>query len=147
MLEQWPNNPDDDGNALAGVLHAVLVEAVVAGLVVLLWWWWVAIVPWPRRRGCSRSGPARLGSHLIAPTVDDPGRTTPTPTTIKAGVQAIPKGREVEELVAAIGRFCEGWNQRCQPFRWTKDADQILTQFERQTLQGRTTSVLRLRFV
>jgi hypothetical protein len=45
MLEQWPNNPDDDGNALAGVLHAVLVEAVVVGLVVLLWWWWVAIVP------------------------------------------------------------------------------------------------------
>jgi hypothetical protein len=61
------------------------------------------------------------------------------PTTVKAGRQAIPKGREVEELVAAIGRFCEGWNQRCQPFRWTKDADQILTQFERQTLQGRTT--------
>jgi hypothetical protein len=45
MLEQWPNNPEDDGNALAGVLHAVLVEAVVVGLVVLLWWWWVAIVP------------------------------------------------------------------------------------------------------
>jgi hypothetical protein len=45
QLEQWPNNPDDDGNALAGVLHAVLVEAVVVGLVVLLWWWWVAIVP------------------------------------------------------------------------------------------------------
>jgi transposase len=31
----------------------------------------------------------------------------------------------VDELVAAIGRFCDGWNQRCQPFRWTKDADQI----------------------
>jgi hypothetical protein len=27
---------------------------------------------------------------------------------------------------AAIGRFCDGWNQRCQPFSWTKDADQIL---------------------
>jgi hypothetical protein len=60
-------------------------------------------------------GLPRLGSHLIAPTVDDPGRTTPT--TVKAGRQAIPKGREVEELVAAIGRFCKGWNQRCQPFR------------------------------
>jgi hypothetical protein len=27
---------------------------------------------------------------------------------------------------AAIRRFCDGWNQRCQPFSWTKDADQIL---------------------
>jgi hypothetical protein len=32
----------------------------------------------------------------------------------------------VGELVAAIGRFCDGWNQRCQPFRWTKSAEQIL---------------------
>ena len=45
MAQRWPNHPDDDGNALAGVVHAVLVEAVVVGLVVLLWWWWVAIVP------------------------------------------------------------------------------------------------------
>jgi hypothetical protein len=27
---------------------------------------------------------------------------------------------------AAIRRFCDGWNQRCQPFSWTKDDDQIL---------------------
>jgi hypothetical protein len=33
----------------------------------------------------------------------------------------------VQELIAAIARFCDGWNQRCQPFRWTKDADLILT--------------------
>ena len=45
MAQAWPNDPDDDGNALAGFLHAVLVEAVVVGLVVLLWWWWVATVP------------------------------------------------------------------------------------------------------
>jgi hypothetical protein len=44
MAQAWPNDPDDDGNALAGVLHAVLAEAGVVGLVVLLWWW-VAIVP------------------------------------------------------------------------------------------------------
>jgi transposase len=36
----------------------------------------------------------------------------------------------VEELVAAIGRFCQGWNQRCQPFVWTKDADQILAKLQ-----------------
>jgi hypothetical protein len=45
MPEQWPTNPDDDGNALAGVFHAVLVEAIVVGPVLLLWWWWVAIAP------------------------------------------------------------------------------------------------------
>ena len=42
--------------------------------------------------------------------------------------QALRRGdfASVAELVAAIGRFCAGWNQRCQPFGWTKDADQIL---------------------
>jgi transposase len=39
----------------------------------------------------------------------------------------------VEELVTAIGRFCDGWNQRCRPFAWSKDADQILAKFNRQT--------------
>jgi hypothetical protein len=38
----------------------------------------------------------------------------------------------VEELMAAIRRFCDGWNQRCQPFAWAKDADQILTKLKRQ---------------
>ena len=43
--------------------------------------------------------------------------------------QALRRGdfASVQELIAAIARFCDGWNQRCQPFRWTKDADQILT--------------------
>jgi transposase len=41
----------------------------------------------------------------------------------------------VAELVAAIRRFCDGWNQRCQPFTWTKDADQLLA-----VLQGHTTA-------
>jgi transposase len=42
--------------------------------------------------------------------------------------QALRRGdfASIEELVAAIGRFCESWNQRCQPLAWTKDADQIL---------------------
>jgi hypothetical protein len=38
----------------------------------------------------------------------------------------------VQELIAAIARFCDGWNQRCQPFRWTKDADQVLTKLTPQ---------------
>jgi hypothetical protein len=37
--------------------------------------------------------------------------------------------------VSESRRFCDGWNQRCQPFAWTKDADQILGK-----LKGSTTS-------
>jgi transposase len=42
--------------------------------------------------------------------------------------QALRRGdfASVEELVMAIRRFVTGWNQRCQPFVWTKDADQVL---------------------
>jgi hypothetical protein len=39
----------------------------------------------------------------------------------------------VEERVAAIRRFCEGWNQRCQPFVWTKDAERILARLHHLT--------------
>jgi transposase len=48
--------------------------------------------------------------------------------------QALRRGdfASVQELVAAIRRFCDGWNQRCRPFTWTKDADQILSQLKRQ---------------
>jgi transposase len=47
--------------------------------------------------------------------------------------QALRRGdfTSVDELVAAIRRFCEGWNQRCQPFRWTTDADHILAKLKR----------------
>ena len=42
--------------------------------------------------------------------------------------QAIRRGSfdSVKELVAAITRFIEGWNDRCHPFTWTKTADEIL---------------------
>ena len=49
----------------------------------------------------------------------------------------------VEEVVAAIRRFCDSWNQRCRPFTWTKNADQILTKLKRQTLQQRTPGPLK----
>jgi transposase len=47
--------------------------------------------------------------------------------------QALRRGdfASVQELMAAIRRFCDGWNQRCQPFRWTKDADHILATLKR----------------
>ncbi len=43
--------------------------------------------------------------------------------------QAIRRGTftSVKDLVAAIGDFIDGWNERCQPFVWTKTADEILT--------------------
>jgi transposase len=52
--------------------------------------------------------------------------------------QALRRGdfASIQELVAAIGRFCDSWNQRCQPFRWTKDADQVLAKLNR----GHTTA-------
>src|SRR5512135_2680050 len=42
--------------------------------------------------------------------------------------QAIRRGTftSVKDLVAAIGTFIDGWNERCQPFVWTKTADEIL---------------------
>jgi hypothetical protein len=32
----------------------------------------------------------------------------------------------VADLIAAIEIFIDGWNERCEPFTWTKTADQIL---------------------
>jgi DDE superfamily endonuclease len=42
--------------------------------------------------------------------------------------QAIRRGSfpSVADLVAAIGCFVDGWNERCQPFVWVKEADDIL---------------------
>ena len=41
--------------------------------------------------------------------------------------QAIRRGTfiSVPDLIAAIRRFIDGWNDRCQPFTWTKTADEI----------------------
>ena len=48
--------------------------------------------------------------------------------------QAIRRGTfgSVRELVDAIRGFIEGWNDRCEPFVWTKDADTILARANRQ---------------
>lgn len=32
----------------------------------------------------------------------------------------------VKDQITAIKTFIDGWNNRCQPFVWTKTADQIL---------------------
>ena len=48
--------------------------------------------------------------------------------------QAIRRGTftSVKDLIAAIGTFIDGWNERCQPFVWTKTADEILTKAHRK---------------
>jgi len=42
--------------------------------------------------------------------------------------QAIRRGSftSVKDLIAAIKAFIDSWNDRCQPFVWTKTADQLL---------------------
>ena len=52
--------------------------------------------------------------------------------------QAIRRGSfpSVADLVAAIRRFCDAWNQRCQPFLWVKDADDIMVRATRKRTSG-----------
>ncbi len=52
--------------------------------------------------------------------------------------QAIRRGTftSVKDLIAAIEAFIDGWNERCQPFTWTKTADEM---FDPQ--QGRRSRV------
>jgi len=48
--------------------------------------------------------------------------------------QAIKRGifTSVKDLIAAITRFLDGWNQRCEPFTWTKTPDEILAEATRR---------------
>ncbi len=49
--------------------------------------------------------------------------------------QALRRGdfASVTDLITAITRFCTAWNECCQPFAWTKPADEILAKLNRQT--------------
>jgi transposase len=55
--------------------------------------------------------------------------------------QAIRRGTftSVKDLIAAIGIFIDGWNERCAPFTWTKTADELI----RKAVRGKTTSLAR----
>ena len=52
--------------------------------------------------------------------------------------QAIRRGSfaSVADLESAIRRFIDGWNQRCQPFAWVKDADDIMVKATRKQTSG-----------
>ncbi len=49
--------------------------------------------------------------------------------------QAIRRGTfdSVRDLKRAIRTYIDGWNDRCQPFIWTKDANTILARAKRPT--------------
>jgi hypothetical protein len=53
--------------------------------------------------------------------------------------QAIRRGTftSVKDLIAAIEIFIDGWNERCEPFVWTKTADQIIP----HATKGQPTSI------
>ena len=55
--------------------------------------------------------------------------------------QAIRRGTftSVKDLIAAIGIFIDGWNDRCQPFVWTKTADELIP----RATKGKHTSIAR----
>jgi transposase len=49
----------------------------------------------------------------------------------------------IGDLVAAIDRFCQAWNEHCEPFSWTKPAEEILVKLKRpDSLGNRTTDGL-----
>jgi len=55
--------------------------------------------------------------------------------------QAIRRGTftSVKDLIGAIEIFIDGWNERCEPFVWTKTADQLIP----HTTRSHTTSIAR----
>ena len=60
--------------------------------------------------------------------------------------QAIRRGTStsVKGLIAAIEVFVDGWDERCQPFMWTKTADEILAKAKpRKRLQTRDSRIYR----
>jgi hypothetical protein len=54
-------------------------------------------------------------------------------------------GASVDDLTAAIRAFIDAWNDRCEPFVWTKTADDILARLKPQTISATATVALMLR--
>jgi hypothetical protein len=55
--------------------------------------------------------------------------------------QAIRRGTftSVKDLIAAIETYIDAWNERCEPFIWTKTADQIIP----RAAKGQATPIAR----
>ena len=59
--------------------------------------------------------------------MDEHGRDLVLDPQVRRGVY-----HDVPELINAIETFIEGYNQRAQPFVWTKTAEAILTKATQQ---------------
>ena len=71
-----------------------------------------------------------LPLHAHRRLLDEHGRDLvldPDQTTIRRGVY-----HDVPELIAAIEHYIEGYNQRAQPFVWTKTPEQVLAKATKQ---------------
>jgi transposase len=57
--------------------------------------------------------------------------------------QALRRGSfpTVADLIAAIERFIDAWNDRCAPFTWTKDPDTVIAKATHPRRKTQTTSV------
>jgi len=82
---------------------------------------------------------SRLPGKRARPVLRGPRRSNAPglPAEIFFGVitrQAIRRGTftSVRELIEAITAFIDGWNERCEPFVWTKDADTIIAKAHRK---------------
>jgi len=42
----------------------------------------------------------------------------------------------VPDLIAAIRQFIDAWNERCEPFVWTKTADEVLAKAKNTLATG-----------
>jgi hypothetical protein len=84
----------------------------------------------PRRDQAAVAGPSQFGESVDLYT-DRPI------SLVRERVWRCPRrGRRaftcVPDLIGAIRAFIDAYNQRCEPFRWTKTADQILSKANRQ---------------
>ena len=60
--------------------------------------------------------------------------------------QALRRGNfpTVADLIAAIERFIDAWNDRCAPFTWTKDPDTVIAKATDPQLEAKIRDVVGL---
>ena len=75
----------------------------------------------------NRSVPMRKSvSHPAAREIMDKGSGIGATARGPRAVSRRGSFGSVKELIAAVGTFIDGWNERCHPFVWTKPAEELL---------------------